>query len=192
MRCAPRENKCSREDAFARAVLDSSWTAWGVRVAMLALSGLLLVPISAFAGRVTLAWDPSPDPVSGYRVYYGTLPNPRLTGTAVTFGNQTTATILNLSTGVSYYFVVTAYSAGGESVPSNEENGIAGPDPPNQPPGVTLTAPANGTMYNAPATITLTANASDPDGSVARVDFYQGGTLVGTVAAAPYIVTWIN
>jgi hypothetical protein len=153
---------------------------------------VLFAPVAAFAGRITLAWNPSPDVVTGYRVYYGTSPNPRSTGTAVTLGNQTNATILHLTTGVRYYFVVTAYSAGGESASSNEVDGLAVADPSNQPPSVTLTAPANGTTYVAPATITLTANASDPDGSVARVDFYQGGTVVGTDAAAPYSATWSN
>ena len=167
-------------------------TVWSVRLSLLVLGSILFVPISAFAGRISLAWDPSPDAVTGYRVYYGPSPNPRVTGTAETLGHQTTATILKLSQGVTYYFVVTAYSSGGESGPSNEVSGTAVADPANLPPSVTLTAPANGTSFVAPATIALTANASDPDGSVARVDFYQGGTLVGTDAAAPYTAAWTN
>ena len=61
---------------------------------------------------------------------------------------------------------------------------------PNQPPTVALTAPANGATFTAPATITLTASASDPENRLARVDFYRGSTQIGTATAAPYSFTW--
>lgn len=55
-------------------------------------------------------------------------------------------------------------------------------------PAVSLTSPANLSTFNAPAAITLAATASDTDGSVAKVEFYNGTTLLGTVTTAPY--TW--
>ncbi len=67
---------------------------------------------------------------------------------------------------------------------------LAAVAPANQPPAVSLTAPAGGTSYTAPAGITLTADASDSDGSIARVDFYNGSTLLGSSTAAPYGFTW--
>ena len=50
----------------------------------------------------------------------------------------------------------------------------------NRSPTVSLTSPsqANAT-YTAPATIGIAATASDADGSIARVDFYRGSTLIG-------------
>jgi regulation of enolase protein 1 (concanavalin A-like superfamily) len=60
----------------------------------------------------------------------------------------------------------------------------------NQPPTVTLTAPANGATYTAPATMTLSATASDPENSVARVEFYSGTTLLATDTTAPYSYSW--
>ncbi len=60
---------------------------------------------------------------------------------------------------------------------------------PNQPPTVTLTAPADGTPFTAPASFTVSATASDSDGTIARVDFYRNGTLFATATAAPYQVT---
>ena len=62
----------------------------------------------------------------------------------------------------------------------------------NQPPSVALTAPADGATYTAPATITMTATASDADGTVAGVDFFYGTTLVSTDSSSPYSVTWSN
>jgi hypothetical protein len=59
----------------------------------------------------------------------------------------------------------------------------------NQPSVVTLTAPVNGAIYNAPATIAIAATASDPDGSIARVEFYQGANKLGEDTTSPYTLT---
>ncbi len=61
----------------------------------------------------------------------------------------------------------------------------------NALPTTSLTSPANGTVYaNAPASVALAANASDSDGSISKVEFWSGGTLLGTDTAAPYAFTW--
>jgi regulation of enolase protein 1 (concanavalin A-like superfamily) len=60
----------------------------------------------------------------------------------------------------------------------------------NQPPTVTLTAPANGATYTAPATVSLSVSATDADGTIARVEFYAGTTLLNTDTTAPYAFTW--
>ena len=44
----------------------------------------------------------------------------------------------------------------------------------NQAPTVSLTAPANGATFTAPATVSLTASASDPENQLARVEFLVG------------------
>jgi subtilisin family serine protease len=62
----------------------------------------------------------------------------------------------------------------------------------NQPPSVSLSAPASGATYTAPATMAVSATASDSDGTIARVDFYQGATLIGSDTSSPYGVTWSN
>lgn len=61
----------------------------------------------------------------------------------------------------------------------------------NPSPATSITAPANGATFNAPATITINANASD-NGSVSKVDFYNGTTLLGTDTSSPYSFTWSN
>jgi regulation of enolase protein 1 (concanavalin A-like superfamily) len=58
----------------------------------------------------------------------------------------------------------------------------------NNPPAVSLAT--NGTSFTAPASIALTATASDPENQLARVEFYAGTTLLGTDSAAPYAFTW--
>ena len=60
----------------------------------------------------------------------------------------------------------------------------------NAPPTVALTSPADGATFTAPADVTVTASASDTDGAVGKVEFYQGATKIGEDTTAPYQVTW--
>ena len=69
---------------------------------------------------------------------------------------------------------------------------VNAPDTSNTSPTVSLTAPAAGSTYIAPASVTITATAGDANGIVARVDFYAGSTLVGSDTSSPYGVTWSN
>lgn len=62
--------------------------------------------------------------------------------------------------------------------------------PGNVAPTVALTSPAPGASFVAPASINVTAEAADSDGSLARVDFYAGTALLGSSTSAPYGVTW--
>lgn len=61
----------------------------------------------------------------------------------------------------------------------------------NPPPTVSLTAPVNGTTYTAPASVGLAANASD-NGSVSKVEFFQGSTKLGEDTSSPYAFNWTN
>jgi hypothetical protein len=62
----------------------------------------------------------------------------------------------------------------------------------NQLPTVSITAPNNNATYTAPASVAITANASDPDGTISKVEFYTGSTLLGTDAATPFTYSWTN
>ena len=62
----------------------------------------------------------------------------------------------------------------------------------NVPPAVALSAPVDGAAFVAPAAIALTATATDSDGNVSKVDFYQGTTLLGSSTTAPYQFNWTN
>ena len=55
--------------------------------------------------------------------------------------------------------------------------------------GAGITAPANNASYPIPATVTISANAADSDGTISKVDFYNGATLMSTATVAPYSVT---
>ena len=58
----------------------------------------------------------------------------------------------------------------------------------NSPPTIALTSPSTGSTYVSPASVTLTATASDRDGSITRVQFFVGATLLETLTNSPYSV----
>jgi len=61
----------------------------------------------------------------------------------------------------------------------------------NVPPSVTLTNPIAGASFTAPANVTIQASASDPDGSVTNVQFFDGAASLGNATTSPYGVTVI-
>jgi len=63
--------------------------------------------------------------------------------------------------------------------------------PPNQAPNVTLNAPTGG-PFEAPADIAFSATATDPEGSMDRVEFLRDGVLLGasTSATSAYAFAW--
>lgn len=61
----------------------------------------------------------------------------------------------------------------------------------NRPPSVALSSPPAGTSVNSGATVSLSAVASDPDGTVVSVTYLANGNVVGTAVAAPFSVAWV-
>ncbi|MCP4292247.1 MAG: family 16 glycosylhydrolase, partial [bacterium] len=61
----------------------------------------------------------------------------------------------------------------------------------NQLPTVVITTPVSGSTLPA-GNIHIQADASDADGSVERVEFYNGSTLLGQDDAPPYEIIWQN
>ena len=60
----------------------------------------------------------------------------------------------------------------------------------NTLPVVSITSPANGNTFTAPANITINANATDADGVIAKVEFFNGATKLGEDATSPYSFAW--
>lgn len=60
----------------------------------------------------------------------------------------------------------------------------------NKAPTVSITLPANNATFTAPATVTINATANDGDGTITKVEFYNGSTLLGSSTTAPYSYSW--
>ena len=59
----------------------------------------------------------------------------------------------------------------------------------NIAPTATITSPADGTYYNTGHDIVITADASDGDGTVTKVEFFDGTSLLGEDLTEPYSFT---
>jgi endoglucanase Acf2 len=57
-------------------------------------------------------------------------------------------------------------------------------------PNVAIVSPANNTTFTQGKAVTISANASDFDGTISKVDFYHGTTLIGSDDTTPYSVVW--
>ncbi len=112
-----------------------------------------------------------------------------------------TKVLLTIASPVVYGDVVTvAYTkpaanplqttAGGQAASLSAQNVTNNVIPENQPPVINISSPTKSTSYIAPATITIDAVASDPDGKVVRVEFFQGTKKLGETSSAPYSFTW--
>ncbi len=62
----------------------------------------------------------------------------------------------------------------------------------NPAPTVTLTSPTNNAFVLAPANVPLRATATDRDGTIALVEFFEGGNKLGEATNAPYVFTWLD
>lgn len=62
----------------------------------------------------------------------------------------------------------------------------------NTPPTCAITSPSNGADFTEGDDITINATASDADGTVSKVEFFQGSSKLGEDTSSPYSYTWQN
>ena len=139
------------------------------------------VTVAAGDTQATVSWTAAAGATS-YNIYYGTAAGVTTTTGAKVVNAATPQTITSLTNGSSYYFVVTAVNAAGESAVSGEVTAVPVPQVPGKPAGVTVsggdtqatvswTAVTGATSYNiyygtsagvTTATGTKVANAANP------------------------------
>ena len=109
-------------------------------------------------------------------------------GTANVAANGTTASLnwTGLAAGKTYEW----YATSNDSISTAGSATRSFSTTANLPPSVAITSPANNAAFTVPASVNITANAADSDGTVTKVEFYQGTTKLGEDTAAPYEFTW--
>lgn len=147
----------------------------------LALLSSLLVSVWARAGQVTLAWDPNTESdLAGYRVHYGTASGV-YTATVEVDRNTTTCTVLNLTSGQTYYFAASAFNSAGESSGYSNEVSAAIESPNLAPATPSAPSGAAGGVVNR--SVAFTTSASDPEGQTLQYRYDWGGAQSGWGAA---------
>ncbi len=128
--------------------------------------------------------------LDGQKVQQGWSADFAQTGAAVTASNLSWNA--HLDTGASTSFGFNGSKGSANRPPTDfSVNGIACTGA-NKAPTVSLTSPSSTGTYYAPATIPLAATAADSDGTVSKVEFYAGDTLLATDTAAPFEGNWGN
>lgn len=67
---------------------------------------------------------------------------------------------------------------------------VTAPASNNSPPTINISSPLKSATFIAPATIIIDATTSDSDGSVVKVEFYQGTVKLGECNSAPWSFSW--
>ncbi len=88
---------------------------------------------------------------------------------------------VRLPTGNRYWSLVTCSDCG---------DGGGGGSGGNEPPSVSFDSPSEDAEFNEGDDVDFVALASDEDGTVTKVEFNHGGTLLGEDASPPYELTW--
>ncbi|HKV41578.1 MAG TPA: glycoside hydrolase family 9 protein, partial [Blastocatellia bacterium] len=113
---------------------------------------------------------------------------------ATLLGTDTTAPFtftLSGATAATYSLTAKATDSAGATATSAPVSVTVNP-PADIPPTVSITSPASGASFSAPASVAISASAADSDGTVTRVDFFSGATLVGGSTTAPFTFTLPN
>lgn len=69
---------------------------------------------------------------------------------------------------------------------------VNGTTPYNEAPTVSISSPADNASFTEGDVISIAATATDSDGSVAKVVFYEGSNLLGEDISSPYSFNWSN
>jgi RHS repeat-associated protein len=132
------------------------------------------VPVVTAPGTITLSAAPLDSDGSIQKVDFFRGTTLVGTATAAPFSAQ----LQNLAAGT-YAFTARATDNHGATGESGAVTVIV-----NDPPSVALAAPP--AVVTAPGTIALVASPTDADGTIQKVDFFRGTTLLGTATASPY------
>jgi hypothetical protein len=62
----------------------------------------------------------------------------------------------------------------------------------NKAPFIQITSPEDSAKYTSPATVKITVNAADVDGSISKVEYYNGAAKLGESSKSPFTFVWTN
>ena len=138
--------------------------------------------------QVNLSWAASADDVAvaGYNIYRD--------GHQVATSPTTAFSDTGLDSSTTYTYNIAAFDAAGNNSAQSQACVIVTPG--NQAPSASLVSPTNNAVFPSATAIGLEAQVNDPDGVVARVEFFQGSTKLGEDNAVGangyYSFTWSN
>ena len=137
---------------------------------------IFFTTISAMAASVSLRWDPNDPTPEGYRVFARESGRSYNYSAPIWEDSLTTCTLIGLTEGVTYYFVVRAYDGLLESADSAEVTYTPGVVVANQAP--TADAGQNQVVYEGGTVILDGSGSSDADGTIDAFQWLQTSGIV--------------
>jgi hypothetical protein len=146
---------------------------------------ITLPSTSTLTGNVTD--DGLPNPPATTTVTWAKLSGP---GT-VTFSNAYgLSTVATFSTSGTYVLRLTASDSLLTAFDELTANVL--PQPVNQLPIVSIVSPTSGTSFLYPSYVSINVTASDSNGNISKIEFYDSNVLLRTDTFFPYYFTWTN
>jgi hypothetical protein len=163
----------------------------------LSVSGDYSYEVSTVAGKISIKLKPlAPITGSASAIVFiregigsGAYPGYAMTASGSDFVYTKT---IGVGTLTSFYFAYAVPSGGERNSSANPHEYVMGTVCVTGSPAVSITSPADAASFTAPASITINATASDVDGTVSKVEFYNGATLIGTSTTRPYSFNWLG
>lgn len=119
-----------------------------------------------------------------------------VSGSIAAGGSQTIPLVFNstnLAVGSTYRTLLTLSTSDPDSSILHVPVSLTVGSTANLSPSVVLTAPGRSSSVQGIGTpLSLVADATDPDGSIAQVQFFDGDTLLGTTTTAPHSLLWVS
>ncbi|MBN2610815.1 MAG: T9SS type A sorting domain-containing protein [Bacteroidales bacterium] len=85
------------------------------------------------------------------------------------------------------------YAVGYDSLGANDTSGVVNITVGDiVPPEVVITSPSANDKYVAGTLINLSADATDTDGTISKVEFLINGTVIGEDSSSPYSFSWLS
>ena len=137
---------------------------------------IFFTTISAMAASVSLRWDPNDPTPEGYRVFARESGRSYNYSAPIWEDSLTTCTLIGLTEGVTYYFVVRAYDGLLESADSAEVTYTPGVVVANQAP--TADAGQNQVVYEGGTVLLDGSGSSDADGTIDAFQWLQTSGIV--------------
>lgn len=153
------------------------------------LAGLFATSTAWAVNSLQVSWDPSPDEVAGYAIWYGLVGGSQTN--MVDVGANTNAVVQNIDETKTYFFYATAYdSERVESDPSEVITYGSGGTPPSSNTPPTLAAIPD-VMADEGKQFQMTLTASDSDTPAQTLVYSLGNAPTGlSIDTARGILTW--
>lgn len=187
------------------ATAPSSVTGTGIQAALTNATAATITSLKIAFDTVRFTAVSAANELPGYWVFISTngtswtnlTPNPTITTVPNTVGvtaTTLTASGLSIAPGATFYvrwLDDNAVATSPDQIVGLNNVAIALPVV-NALPTATLTAPAAGATFDAPATVNLAATATDSDGTISKVEFFRGAIKLGEDTTSPYESAWTN